>query len=217
MRPLIFVPDIDGKHCSLTDVGLGQLEKGAERDVRPGPNGEPGLLFYWLDPKNRDIRIAPDEQTWLPAAGHGGEAGRYIIGVWNDKPPTEAELLRPDHRRGAFVQMADRAKWLVTTPDHLDRFPVPQPDGSLQWVVDESFNDVFTQLERIKATRLIDDGDGSQTFIYGDVDDFYFLCDVLAINYRITPELVGHLRLLTESSIREFVAALLSLKMEPAT
>lgn len=167
-------------------------------------------MFVRFDQENKASHYSAAEQTWLPACGHGGDAGRYYVGIWNDKPPTEPELLKPDHRRGMFVTMANSEKWSITTPGHLDRFAVPQTDGSVDWVVDTTFNCLTTDLDRIRAHRVKEREDGTAVVIFSDDGaDFYFLCDVLRINYQVTPELVGYLKLLSAQSIRPLIGALL--------
>jgi hypothetical protein len=213
MRPLIFIPQKDGKQPTFEDVGLGDLSRGIDMIPSKGPDGLSGMMCGWATPQDRDLLYNADNQTWIPASGRGGDAGRYWVGIKNESLPTEKELLRPDHRRGKFITMADGKQWLITRPADLDRFPIPQADGSIVWSVDEKFNSIVTQLERIKATRLISDGEAS-SFVFDMEDDFWLLCEILRLNYRMPPELVAHLRLLSDNSISETVAALFGLKLE---
>lgn len=217
MRPLIFIPGepAETPQKAFESVGLSGLAGGAECVRATGPGNLSGMLYAWTDPKNNQIRYAPEEQTWLPASGRdGAAAGRYSVGIWTSKPPTEEDLRRPDHRPGRQVRLGNGEHWKITTPETLDRYPVPGADGQLVWAVDEKFNWLVATLEKRKASGVItrhEDGKTGLSVVFDDEADFWFLCDVLAINYRVTPELVAHLRLLSQRAIRELVAAMFGL------
>jgi len=212
MRPLFFVPDVDGRAIPPEEV-LGEIATGMDKIQCTGPENKSGRMCAWLTPQDREYRYFPDQQTWTAASGHGGDAGRYYVGISNEKPPTERELLRPDHRRGQFVKLGNDEQWLITQPEHLERYPMPQADGSLVWSVDAKYNSIVTHIDRIKASRVVKDLESS-TFIFDDVEDYYFLCSVLQLNYRITNEMVGTMRLFSDQAIREIIAALLGLKLD---
>ncbi len=219
MRPLFFVPisgqPTDSPETLFRKVGLPFPAVGIDSIRTQGPDGQTGILFAWLDPKNNQLRYSSKEQFWIPAVAQDGmTAGRYWVGMWSDSPPTERDLRRPDHRRGNLVRLGNNERWLITTPETLERYAVPQPDGTLQWVVDEQFNWLVTELEHRKAAGIVrKDTDGKEVLsvLWDDENDFWFLCRLLAVNYRITPELVGHLRLFSNSAIREITAALMGL------
>lgn len=217
MRPLLFIPGAKPEGSLQEEfrrLGLGELHRQIDCIPSEGPDGQPGRLFAWLDPKNNQIAFRADSQTWLPASGFDGStAARYWVGVWNESPPTEEDLRRPDCRRGEYVPLGNGQRWLITTPHHVDRFPVLTNSG-IEWAVDEQFNWLASALEKRRAEGLTQSEDGkSVKMSFDDVADFGVLCRVLQINYRITPELVAHLRLFSESAIRETVAALLGLKL----
>lgn len=220
MRPLLFIPGepADTPKKAFESVGLGSLSGGAECVRSSGPDQKSGMLYAWTDPRNNQIRYAPEEQTWLPAIGRNGtKAGRYSVGVWNTSAPTEDDLRRPDHRAGTLVRLGNGDLWKITTPETLDRYPVPGPDGKLTWAVDADFNWLVATLEKRKAAGVVtrqENGQEITSIVMDDEADFWFLCDVLAINYRITPELVAHMRLLSRRAIRELTAAMFGLVLK---
>ena len=212
MRPLLFIPFQGTTKPTFADVGLAEIERVIDRVPSTGPDGNQGFVCGWATPKDKDIRYDADKQLWLPASGIGGDAGRYWVGVWKDSQPTEEEVLRPDRRKSTFVELADGKRWLITRPIDMDRFPVPQADGSILWAVDEKFNDIVTRLDRIKAERIVTNGD-QHSFLFDKDSDFILLCDILQINYRVTPELVSQLRLFSDNSIGKLVAAMFGFEL----
>ncbi len=218
----IFIPadvgNLKSAEAAFTDVGLDFLQGADSQIVTDGPDGKPGRVFAWLDPTKARIGYRPDEQTWIPAAQNGDlETGRYWVGIWNDDPPTESDLRRPDHRQGEFVQLGNDESWLITAPHNLDRYPDLQPNGSINWCVDEEFNWLVTDLEKRKAESVLSAKDSDSklfTMLFDDDRDFFFLCRLLAINYRITPEVCAHMRLFTMQPIRRIVAALMGLRLK---
>ena len=219
MRFLLYVPGpAKGKtpQDELTRVGLGEIAAQVDTgDTPTGPDGKGGLLFGWLDSIQNRFGFLPDQQTWIPSAASGDRAtGAYWVGLWNEDAPTEEDLRRPDHRAGSWVTLGDGGKWLVPTLGTLDRHPRLQPDGSLQWCIDEAFNWLVTDLEKREATgvtRTTQNGQEVRSFIYDDEKDFWFLCRLLQINYRLTPEVVSHLGLLTRVTIRAMVATMMDM------
>lgn len=215
----VFIPDSPGKNnVPLESVGLTDGFGGHETNrTNAGPDGTPGAVYSWITPQAVRFGYKPDEQTWVPSAKDGDrESGAYWIGFWNDSAPTEKDLRRPDLRRGAPVKLGDGDQWVITTPDHLERYPDLQTDGSIKWCADAQFNWLTADLDRRKEEGVQTsevDGEQVTSILFDDLADWHFLCRVLAVNYRITPEVVSRLRLFSQSAIRETVAALMGMKL----
>jgi hypothetical protein len=213
----VFIPDSpEQKTVPLASVGLIDGFRGHETDrTQSGPDGKPGAVYSWITPQAVRFGYKPDQQTWIPSAKNGDqESGAYWVGFWNDSPPTEKDLRRPDMRRGALIELGNKERWTITTPDHLDRFPDLQSDGSIRWCSDTQFNWLTADLDRRKEEGIQTsevDGESVTSILFDDEHDWYFLCRVLAVNYRITPEVVSQLRLFSQSAIRETVAALMGM------
>lgn len=221
MRFLLYVPGTshDGSpHDILSSVGLGEIAQGVDtRVVDDGPIGT-GLLFGWLSSTQNQFDFFPDRQTWSPASTQwGGELGRYWVGIWNDDPPTETDLRRPDHRAGVQIELGNNESWSIPTPNTLERYPRFDDDGKLFWACDEQFNWLTTDLEKRKASGLItreENGKTITSFVYDDESDFEFMCRLLQINYRVTPEVVAQMNLLSETAIRNIIAGLFGMTLE---
>ncbi len=182
-----------------------------------GPDGKQGRVFTWIDPTKVRIGYVPDDQTWIPAAQNGElETGRYWVGFWNDDPPTEKDLRRPDHRRGNFIELGNGESWLITTPDTLDRYAKLESDGSLAWCVDERWNWLVTDLQKRRAESVIQQGEDKDTVtvLFDIQEDIPFLVRLLQVNYRITPEVCSHLKLFVEQPVRKIIAALMGLTLK---
>lgn len=221
MRFLIFVPGdapVDGKSADvLKSVGLEHLTKGIDVKQSDGPNESRGRLFWWLDSKTAGhFQYKPELQTWIPSAKCGDhESGAYWLGFFNDSPPTEEDLRKPDHRSGAFVKLGNGDRWSIVSPNSLDRFPLLNADGTLTWVVDESFNWLVTDIHKRSAEALSTmTEDGTVTLTFNLEQDWHFLCSVMAVNYRITPEVVSRLRLFCQQSVKEMIAALMEMPLK---
>jgi len=207
MRFLVNIPgDHEGSPQDIMEsVGLGEIARGMDaQKQQAGPAGH-GINLGWLDSVQSDMRYLPDQQTWLPSL----KPKAYWIGIWNDSAPTEEDLRRPDHRTGVQIGLNNGESWTVPTPDTLERFPQPDPErpGQIMWSVDEQFNWLVTDLNKIVAERVTQDGE-NQLLVFDKEQDFDFFCRLLQVNYRITPEVIMHLRLMSDVFVSDLMRAL---------
>ncbi len=213
MRYLIFIPKgkskLQGK-ALLESVGLGDHAKGF--DVLPvqGPGNVSGWLFGWLDPAAPRLTYEPEKQTWIPSLIEGErKAGAYWVGIWNESPPTESELRRPESRKGAWIVMADGNRWQFPSPTTLERFPEIK-DGKLKWVVDEQFAWFVQEIEKRRASVTEDSETPGKGFVSWNLEeDFAFIVRSLRLNYRIVPEVIVNLRLISETILKNLTAGIL--------
>lgn len=220
---MIFVPGdthVDGTAKDLLKaVGLEHLARGIEPKPSEGPDGLRGRLFWWSDSTVAGhFLYKPEVQTWIPSAKSGDrKSGAYWVGFFNDSPPTEEDLRKPDRRSGPFVKLGNGERWAIVFPGSLDKDALLNADGNITWVVDEAFNWLVTSVEKRTAeTKATEDENGDFTMIFDDEKDWRFFCDVLAINYRVTPEVVSHLRLFSRRTVRELLAAMMGLYLKNA-
>lgn len=183
-----------------------------------GPDGIPGRFFGWVDSANLPFAFDADTQTWCKSVKSGDrEPGAYWIGYRNDAPPTQSDLLRPDARRGTWVPFADGDMWSIVVPATLDRFPKLHDDGTLTYCADPAFNWLVHECDRRKESAIVKDPDDEEKVIsvlWDDVEDFGFLARIIAVNYRVTPELICALNLITEDVVQILVAALMGLTLK---
>ena len=55
---------------------------------------------------------------------------------------------------------------------------------------------------------MIENGE-SEVIVFDFDREFWFLCQLLQVNYRITPELCAQLQLFTQDTIRPLIAGLM--------
>jgi len=219
MRFLIYIPgqNSEGTPKELFEtVGLGDIAGGIDVKPSEGPDGERGRLCGWLSSTQNQLIYKPESQVWIPSAKAGDrDSGAYWVGIWNDSAPTEEDLRKPNCRRGSFIKLGNGERWSVVVPESIDRFPLLNADGTLTWVADESFNWLVTSIDKRRADALATvDEDGLVDIKFNFVDDWQFLVSVLQINYRITPEVVSHMRLFSQQAIKELISALMGMPLQ---
>lgn len=213
MRYLIWIPEHDkqkrGEHL-LQAVGLGDHAKGFDALPALGPDGKQGWLFGWLDHVQNRLTFDPEAQVWIQSLPEGDRPeGAYWVGIWKDSRPTEQDMRRPEGRKGVWITMSDGTKWQIPSPGTLERFPEIK-GGKLQWVVDEQFAWFIQEIDRRKAMLTVDTTTPGKAFVSWNLEeDFGFIVRALRLNYRIVPEVVVQLRLISESTLRNLTTGLL--------
>lgn len=216
MRYLIFIP---GQHSGTTkelfaSVGLSDIEHEIQVINSDGPDGNKGKLCGWLSSTQNQLIFKPDVQTWIPSAKSGTrESGAYWVGIWNDSPPTEEDLRKPNHRRGSFIKLGNDERWSIVVPGHLDRYPLLNADGTLQWCVDTQFNWYVTEIDKRKEDLIPGSTEGKFIMVFDLTKDWFFLTSVLQINYRLVPEVAAYLNLFSENSLKELLATMVGLNV----
>ncbi len=213
MRHMIFIPKAESKlegHALLSSVGLEDHAKGFDCLSIQGPGNVSGWIFGWLDPSQPRLTFEPEKQTWIPSIVEGERAsGAYWVGIWNESKPTETDLRRPEFRKGVWITMADGTKWQFPSPSTLERFPEIK-DGKLTWVVDEQFSWFVAEVDKRRAMLTVDPQTPGKAFVSWDLEqDFAFIVRALRLNYRLTPEVVVHLRLISESILKTLTTGIL--------
>lgn len=194
MHFLIYVPG--GRDVGdLAAVGLSDLAANAfprNVDRLRGPDGGNGVIFGW--PVNGalcPLSFQPDEQTWIPAVAFGGlEAGRYMVGFWNDRRPTPGELQRPRFIAGNLVALGDGNEWSVPNCSQIPHAWAADDDGVWRLKVKAEFRSI---VERAKAWETV--FRTSSGVPAGDALEFAL--QALSINYRMTREVATFLELFT--------------------
>ena len=105
--------------------------------------------------------------------------------------------------------MADGTRWQFPSPSTLERFPEIK-DGKLNWVVDEQFAWFVAEVDKRKAMLTVDPETPGKAYVSWDLEqDFAFIVRALRLNYRLTPEVVVHLRLISESILKNITTGIL--------
>ncbi len=216
MHFLIFIPAADTPAETPTQalerVGLADFIPGHEGMAHAGPKSpddvaRPGTLIAWRRPgKNDRMHVQPKEQTWIPALPNGpdGEGrGRYLVGFWNDSPPTPDDLLLPHADWGESVELNDGNRWAFPQVQKFTRELIRGENGQWQAHVMERHQRCFFQAN-IWLEMIQDD----KPFAMAELADF--VEETLKLNYRLTPEIASHLRLFDTNNILEALAAILN-------
>lgn len=177
-----------------------------------GPDGERGLLFAWRKIGVPEMGYRPDAQTWLPAAAAGElPARRYWVGLWNDKPITPEDLLRPYAYGGKAVRLGDGHDWRIPQAAALPKDLILRDDGSYRFAVQRQFHEFYLRacdyFLQIGAARADADGEVMVTI---DEDWIAFCLQAIRLNYRLVPEVaVTHLRLFSDQNLAKLLDATL--------
>lgn len=208
---LIYIPEAVNVVApkALTDVGLADFARGCESiPVSPGPEEKPGLLCAWRRPgKNERMHYNPTEQTWIPALPNGPDGagrGRYWVGFHNDSPCTPEDCKRSFQIYGPLVQLGDGNQWRIPVLDEVPKDFVCGEDGSWQEVVQAEYHDLW--MECLDWRGMIDNKTISATV--PQILDFSV--KVLRRNYRITREVVSHLKIFNSENLSRVFAITLN-------
>jgi len=211
MHYLLFIPDEKRMTRAVLDrpefVGLLQPNEPDPLVALPevvGPdNTHTGAIVlpfsHGDETRNPPLGYLPDRQTW-----HSIPGSDCWIGWGNDSPPEPDDLLRRSLPLypGPAVELNGGFEWII--PSCMDQKHVMVPAGE-GWTTKESnrWPDLYALAEpvlhMIEANQT-DDGD----FDYGVAASF--VSEVLRLNYRLTPQIIGALSLLDQDSLPRLAA-----------
>ncbi|QDV50855.1 hypothetical protein [Gimesia fumaroli] len=190
----------------LREVGLEMLLR--EGDDGPhfadlagtGPGGKPGQIISWT---GDGLAYLPEQQDWIPAIPDPARnlpAERYWIGTNKGQKPTPLDLMRlPKITFDGFpLQLGDGNTWVLPNAlrmphymglnerGELDRFPVasckPLYDRTL-WALEHA-EAVFREEKELDEKAA-----------------FNYVVEMLAVNYRICPQIVSLLQLFNDENL----------------
>jgi hypothetical protein len=213
MSILYFVPGPSLSALSADQVvalGLGYAFEGsvpAPMGIPKGPDGGEGTLIRFDPPEGvPEVPAAfePGNQTW-----EARPDGKVWIGFWNDRRPRPETVLRREPLGGKAVKLEDGNEWIV---------PVGRPNSAITSVPlvlkrkgdgvearpSKRFESLcadaktlfdFCYKEAISSSEAKD----GQQIAYRTAYDI--ACRALAVNYRIGPDEVDVLGLLSTTSV----------------
>lgn len=190
----------------LVEVGLEMLLRPGDETPRfadldrTGPGDKPGQIVSW---SGESLAYLPEKQNWVPALPDPKRnlpAGRYWIGLPKGQLPGPTDLARKREATfdGLMMQLGDGNPWVMPNalrfPHYLgfndageyERFPTkdcqPLYERTL-WALDHAQSVIREQA----------DFDMQAAFDY--------VIEMLAVNYRICPQLVSMLQLFNDSNL----------------
>ncbi|MEQ8636911.1 hypothetical protein [Gimesia maris] len=201
----VFIPHTEDQRLDdmqpanpLTRVGLTDIIGGSSAQPVIGPEEQKGVLISWTGPGDTITGYRPEEQTWIPAVPRDElEAKRYWVGIWNDRRPTQKDLKRPYPYRGKPVVLNDGAEWLIPAARELPNEMILADDGSYKFEVQRKYHEFWTESDKW-LTKLAN-ASGEDTFKWNELS--LFIESALKLNYIITPEVIGELRIFSQENI----------------
>lgn len=207
----IYIPRAADVAESLVDVGLAHLASEFDARLIVGPDGGRGALFSWLKPGSTELGYQAERQTWTPAAAAGDLAsGRYWLGLWNDSPPTPADLARTYQQPGKPLQLGDGRTWIIPRVAELPRDVQLADDGTLRFVVQRKFHAFYVVADAWRQRLAAMNPDDPEAGNVDYVELWEFANQALEINYRTTPEVVSALSLFSTETIGRPLYAVLN-------
>lgn len=202
-----FIPHKNGSnHQHLVDAGLEMLLREGDENPRfadlagTGPGELPGQIVSWTD---EGLFYLPEKQDWVPALPDPQrklKAGRYWIGTLKGQKPTPADLARKESAThlGFGMILGDGCPWTIPNAmalphymgfndqGELDRYPVkecmPLYERTL-WALGHAIAVLRDECE------------------FDSQSAFYYMVEMLSVNYRICPQLVSSLQLFNEQNL----------------
>eukprot|EP00913_Durusdinium_trenchii_P028458 g26686.t1 len=174
-----------------------------------GPDGLGGLLVGWRpgDPSQK-LGFFPDEQTWIVS-----DDQKYFIGFWNADPPTPTQLQRGELHDGYFVKLQDGHEWVVPAaallPKDVLLVGFSGKSQTAETRVKAEHFDFWEESKQWVRDFLILEGTAPETLKFNPLWAPY-VYRALCLNYRLTPEVPNHLRLLDEANVMQCLRATIS-------
>lgn len=200
----IFIPKTRDMWPELSEVGLGDLAPNAHHvELATGPGNVAGRLFSWPTVEHPQNNYLPGSE-WIPAAADGERpAGRYLVGIRTDSPPTPGDLARERQYDGDDILLGDGNRWLIPAACQLPQAMTLQPDGRIALTVRQQFEDFWKRSEQWFRWYI----GYREGLDFSDADLWHYAIESLGLNYRIVPELVSHLGLIGTDTFREIIKA----------
>lgn len=151
-------------------------------------------MLGWCTPTSPRMNYSEPDQVWVPSHLKIEETPAYWVGFWKDKPPAENELRRVPTQPGPVVPLGD-GRWKLPTPNTVDAEAVYRADGTMFWKPIERFAWMCDEAEVLRQQYL--DELGIRMYVYNDdpTAQIDWICKLLRVNYRITPEVAAYLHL----------------------
>lgn len=223
----IFIPGVRGANNGhLKDVGLDALCDGPWQwyDMMPHLEGvEPGMCatIQRGNPETDPVLgFHDDRQTWTPAKAdeeRGLKAGRFWIGVENDRPVMPGDIARDKQVVGNRAGLRDGHGWMIPIAEQLPHVHGLDSTGKVKRRVDPRFQefcdlaDGYMKVIFREFDLMDSEGKQDETFDV-DLDNGWRFCLVaLSLNYFLTPEIVDVLELIDDASMVRVISAAIDL------
>jgi hypothetical protein len=172
----------------------------AANELRRGPDDGPGVMYAQAPADGARDVYRPDQQAWR-------RVGPVWIGWYHDAQPGPADLARPESFTAYPARLGDGREWRIPVartfpagcplPDCL----VMDEDGHVSRETLAAYAHLSRHADRVWSIvcrdNAIDSGDTTPVEPMSDREAFEICTDILAAAYRVGPEEIALLGLLT--------------------
>lgn len=210
----VFVPgNVPREPATLSRLGLGALLDESVhvgcQDGPNGPDGKQGVLFTFsktIFPLS--ARPFTRDSQWHAVAPQGDlQAGRAFIG-WNE-PPTPDDLARKTMRPGKWLTLESGQPWHIPIARQLPQtLGIDPQTGGVVGRTAERYREFFeTAWDSLAWFEPDEEGKCRVDFDPA----FAFAVQALAINYRITRDMIGPMGALSSADLFEIARTVIEL------
>lgn len=237
----IFIPGAVGaNNAHFSRVGLDGLVDADSTEwseaigAIPFDSGAAGSLATWRpfgDPARDAALTFTEGQVWTPAKAdedRGLEAKRFWIGVDPDRPPRPEDLARKDQLPGEWTVLHDNQPWKIPVASRLPHVHGLNGAGKFARQVSEEYREfydraeqymveIFRELDLEDALRGVMPAEELEEKINDNLvpipleDGWEFSNIALALNYKLTPEIVDVLQLLDDTAMTAIIGAAINM------
>jgi len=198
---------------SLEDAGLTDLIGGAtvaQRGCMTGPGGRPCTLLS-IGEETKELYYKPDEQTWAKAL-----SGKYHIGFYSDRPPTAAELQRPEQIAGHEVTINGQQWRIPLARIFPEGTMLPQsllmgPEGKLIKQIIPRYAEFSARAEKLKNYIFYITGIAEEKADVTEEELWLAAAEALGLNYYAGADEINAMQLLTTETMRKIFGAVVDM------
>lgn len=171
-----------------------------------GPEGKRGVLIFEGEVPSARCKYQEDRQRWIKWGDT--PAGPAWVGVWEDDKPGPKDLQRSpkEFLRGHAIELEDGNQWVVPTIMYsTDQLAVPSTigmndQGELVKAPLPIYADVIETGRKVLNMMMVLKGfeTADPTIYVREADQFRWIVDVLALNYRVGLPEVSLLEILSD-------------------
>ena len=193
---LIFVEGVKRSDTEgLTkELGIENIERGGSglmwSQVQDGPSGAAGLLGGWMQDSLQPM-YKPNVQQWRKAPG-----GKFWVGTWNEWPLKPGDVARNDMPGRSYpIKLEDGNEWLIPVARWLPHLWGMDDEGKSRRVPAPAYVEFCKQAEDVFQEFCRTARGEAPTL----TADWEFVCEAMAINYRLAPPIISVLGLVGDS------------------
>lgn len=195
------------KRIGLEDHTAGAV--GLQVSAEDSPSGNAGTLFAWTTKGDDQIIVKKDQQEWMKSCDG------YWVGVWKDNLPTEERIRRPYMQKGVWVALGTGDKWKLPTVATIDQELALKDDGKWEYKPLRELSWYSEEIEKRQSSfdyEETPEGGMNVNLRYDPLEDIQLVIRALRINYRILPEVVAMMRLMTTRNVKEAYGIMFNMK-----